>query len=125
LLRCSKASISFVFTGTLKVGIYLNIFSRYSRASHEADQAWLRAALVIGPFAVISDIFIADRKCCSVLPCMSWEAGERMTKTVRTIENEAYCLMGYNVFVLKMLVFSVKTQLNYLTNQLHVSATVL
>ena len=105
LLRCNKAFISLVITGTLKAGIYLNIFPRRSRASHEAGQAWLRAGLVIGPFAIISDIFIVDRKCRSVLLCRSWEVGDGMTKILRTIEIEGYCLMGFNVFVLNMKVF--------------------
>jgi len=110
LLRCNKASISIslVITGTLKAGIYLSIFPRCSRASHEAGQAWLRAGLVIGPFAIISDNFIADRKCCSVLPCRSWEAGEGMTKILRTIENEGYCLTGFNALVLQIQGFQSK-----------------
>jgi len=108
LLRGNKASISFVITGTLKAGIYLNIFPRCSRASHEAGQAWLRAGLVTGPFAIISDNFIAGRKCCSDLLCRSLEAGEGMTKCLRTIENEGYCLMGFNALVLQMQVFQSK-----------------
>jgi hypothetical protein len=114
LLRCIKASISLVITATLKAGIYLNIFPRCSRASHEAGQAWLRAGLVIGPFAIISNIFIADRKCCSVLLCRSWKAGEGMTRILRAAETEGQCLMGFigfmgfNALVLKMKVFQSK-----------------
>ena len=47
-----------------------------------------------------------------------------MTKILRTIENEGYFLTDFDGLILKMEVFSVKTQLHYLTNLLHVSVTV-
>ena len=52
--------------------------------------------------------FIAGRKCCSVLLRRSWEAGEGMTKSLRTIENEGYCLVGFNAFILQTQVFQSK-----------------